>query len=986
MLINLTTMRRSLHIIALVMVVCTVTGYAQKPGATQKATLIKKADFMLKLPSIASQIETGKFKPAVNIFKEVNPKQRGANKSVPGKGLPVGKDPLWDTQKNGVKYQGKEPILTFEATSAYATPTDPTGAVGPDHFINAWNSSFRIWDKDGNPLIPPASLGTIFPGQTLGDPIVMYDPFANRFLVTEFYSNGFLVAVSQGPDPVNSGWFTYQFATNTFPDYPKFSLWSDGYYITANKNSSSAGYSEVVFAIERDKMLVGDPDAQMIGFPLPTINTSGFYSPLGFNVTGGELPPPGNAPIVYMQDDSWSGVATDHLKIWSINVDWDSPANSTISDPQIINTEPFDGLFDGGSFSNLPQPSGPDIDALQATVMYMAQYRRFSEHNSVVFNFVVDLDGGDDYAGIRWNELRQESDNDPWEIYQEGTYSQPDGHSAFSGNMCMDADGNIALAYTIVSQTQYPSLRYTGRYATDPLNIMTIEEDSYAEGTQSDPSFRYGDYSQMTIDPSDDKTFWSIGEYFLGGGRRNQVGVFKIAPDLSNDVGIVSIDSPTDSILTNAEPITVTIRNFGNDTQTNIPVSFQINNGPVVDEVFTGSLTSNNNIQYTFAATGDFSEAGSTYHIYAGTNLVTDQNTDNDTTSVWVTHLYPDDIGVTEIISPVSGSYLTDIETVTVVLENFGAFTQTDFDVSFILDGGSPVTEQISGQLTLGSTLEYTFTATADLSDIGYHELSATTSLPGDADNTNDSTMATIVNSLCQPELMCTQGVGIFIFELGSIYNESGCDPDGYGNYTNLSTGLTQGSSNELTITTGYGSVYVKVWIDFNDNFVFDPEEVVVDDYVIANGQGAGTYTETMLLNIPGDALLGEHLMRVKTNYNENVPADACESTMFGEAEDYMVIVDAVTGIGLQSLEPNDLIVYNTGNNQYIMNFNAVYITETLVVTVHNIQGQMLIRNRVNNVNGKYEYDFDMSYAPKGIYLLRLGSDSFGKVKRFIVQ
>ena len=193
------------------------------------------------------------------------------------------------------------------------------------------------------------------------------------------------------------------------------------------------------------------------------------------------------------------GFHTDHLKIWSINVDWNTPSNSTISNPQVINTEPFDGLFDGGSFSNLPQPSGPDLDALQATIMYMAQYRKFINHNSVVFNFVVDLDDSSDYAGIRWYELRQPNHGDPWEIYQEGTYAQPDGHSAYAGNMCMDANGNIALAYSVVSSTQYPSLRYTGRFSTDPLNVMTIEEESFAEGTQSDPSFRYGDYSQMTL-------------------------------------------------------------------------------------------------------------------------------------------------------------------------------------------------------------------------------------------------------------------------------------------------------------------------------------------------------------------------------------------------------------------------------------------------------------------------------------------------------
>jgi len=329
-------MKSRLFFTSILILIFSITGFSQNAKQEQKATLIRQADFMVEVPSIAYQMANGTFKPAVDEKKEYNPKRRDANKAVPGKGFPKGDDPLWKKQSKSGKIKGKEPILTFQAASSGSTPTDPTGAVGPNHFVNAWNSSFRIWDKDGNPLTPAASLGTIFPGETAGDPIVMYDPFADRFVVTEFtFMNGFLVAVSQGPDPVNSGWYTYYFSTNSFPDYPKFSLWSDGYYITSNKNSWSAGSSEVVYAIERDKMLNGDTDAEMIGFPLPTISTNGFYSPLGFNVTGSEMPPPGNAPIVYMQDDSWSGVSTDHLKIWKINVDWDTPSNSTISNPEM---------------------------------------------------------------------------------------------------------------------------------------------------------------------------------------------------------------------------------------------------------------------------------------------------------------------------------------------------------------------------------------------------------------------------------------------------------------------------------------------------------------------------------------------------------------------------------------------------------------------------------------------------------------------------
>jgi hypothetical protein len=159
-----------------------------------------------------------------------------------------------------------------------------------------------------------------------------------------------------------------------------------------------------------------------------------------------------------------------------------------------------------------------------------------------------------------------------------------------------------------------------------------------------------------------------------------------------------------------------------------------------------------------------------------------------------------------------------------------------------------------------------------------------------------------------------------------------------------------------------------------------------VNDYVIAPGQQTGTYIETMPLLIPEFAILGEHLLRVKTNYNASVPSDPCASTMFGETEDYIVNITLGTGTGVQHIEPNDLVLINKGNNQFVATFEATNIAETLFITVHNIQGQKVIYNRVQNIGGKYEYEFDMSYAPAGIYLLRLGTENFGKVERFVVQ
>lgn len=965
----------------------TQIGLAQESDEIQHATLTVKAEYVKYIPSIAEQMANGQFIPAEEINREVNPKKRGANMAVPGKGLPKGNDPLWKESGSSTKIKGKEPIITWVSAAAGATPTDPTGAIGPSHYVNAWNSAFRIWDKEGNALTPAASLGTIFPGETSGDPIVMYDGFADRFIITEFSfsPNGFLVAVCQGPDPVNDGWYTYRFNSGTFPDYPKFSVWSDGYYITANKNSGSAGTSDVVFAIERDLMLIGDENAQMVGFPLTDIVTNGFYSPLGFNANGSTMPDPGNAPIVYMQDDSWSGVSEDHLKIWSVNVDWVTPANSTISSPQIVTTAAFDGLFDGGSFSNLPQSSGPDIDALQATIMYMAQYRRFSGFNSVVFNFVVDLDGNDDYAGIRWYELRQDSDGEPWTIFQEGTYAQPDGHSAFSGSMAMDRFGNIGLGYTVVSTTQVPSIRYTGRLKNDPLGEMTLEEDILAAGAQNDPSSRYGDYSQMTIDPSDDKTFWHTGEYFSS-GRKNIVGAFKLASDFATDAGVVSVDAPVDGTLSDSESITITVFNYGLNEISSTPVSYQIDGGAIVSEVINDAIASGVNMQYTFTTTADLSTIGATYEIITATVLPGDEDTQNDTMIVSVTYFGPNDLGVTEITSPVSGSDLSGSEPVTVTINNFGAEPKSDFDVTYSIDDETPVTEQIAGPLVAFASMSYTFAQTGDFSLLGNYNVSAYTTLAGDLDMTNDTSSVVITNSFCQPHSNCTTGNGFRLFEVGTINNPSGCEPDGFGDFTFLSTILNTGSTNDLTVTTGFGNQFVRVWIDYNDNFVFELNELVVNNYEIADGQNAGTFTETMDLIVSSDAALGEHLMRAKSNWNNPVPNDACQETTFGETEDYTVVIDFANAVENHALIDADMVISYLPGNQYKVSLTTNNFEERLIITVHDVNGRKLIQNWVENNGGNFEYEIDMSYAPAGVYLVRLGTDNFGKVERIVVK
>ena len=423
------------------------------------------------------------------------------------------------------------PSLVFDTYTSSSQPTDPSLAVGPNHVMVVFNTGFAIYDKSGNVLQSPVAPNpAIFPSGGCCDLTVSYDNAADRWVLT-FLGSGAQIAVSDGPNPLTAGWYIYNISA--INDYQKLSIWSDGYYITDNTTSSNK-----VWALERSAMLAGDSNAGIQGFNLPGIVTSGFFSPQVLNVTDGTLPAAGGATVVYMQDNAWSGVSTDHIKVWTIDVDWNNASNSSVSSAQQINVTPFISVFDNGSFSNLSQPGGGSaIDALQATIMNQAQFRKFSGYNSALFNFVVDADASSgELAAVRWVEFRQSGDNQPWSLYQEGTYTAPNGKHAWNASLAMDGQGNIGMGYSSMSGPSTPSTirvssYFTGRNAGDPLGTMTAAEELIANGNSNFSGTRYGDYSKVDVDPSDDASFWFINEY-MNSGRKGVVGKFQIQPSV----------------------------------------------------------------------------------------------------------------------------------------------------------------------------------------------------------------------------------------------------------------------------------------------------------------------------------------------------------------------------------------------------------------------------------------------------------------------
>jgi hypothetical protein len=512
---------------------------------------------------------------------------------------------------------------------------------------------------------------------------------------------------------------------------------------------------------------------------------------------------------------------------------------------------------------------------------------------------------------------------------------------------------------------------------------MTIDEQTISTSNSHNLYSRYADYSHLTVDPSDDKSFWFNTEFFRNNNRRDVVGVFKIASDFNNDIGVVSIDDPVDGTLSDSENISVTLFNYGQQDVSNFDISYQVDSGDIITETFSGTLESYEEAEFTFSQSTDFSVVGQTYEIFSYTSLENDEYIDNDGITISVTHLNPNDIGVSEILSPSSGANLSATEQVTVVVTNYGGATQTNFDVSYQLDSGDIITENVVGPLEGNNSLEYTFTTTLDLYEFGSYSLTSYTSLTDDSDSTNDSVTVNINNINCSPSMDCSFNDGFQLFQLGDINNESGCE--GYGDFTDQSTDLEADYTYDLNVITGYGDQNVRVWIDFNNDFVFSLDEIVVDNFVIAAGSAAGSYPATIPLTIPAGVNLGEHILRAKTNWQAGVPDDACEETQYGETEDYTVNI--VAGLGVDDIISNsEFKIVMKDNYNYEISLITQH-SDNIIFKVYNVTGQSLISKKVSYRDGKYTYNLDMSYAATGVYMVRMGNNTIGyKVGKIIVK
>lgn len=450
------------------------------------------------------------------------------------------------TQQN---FEGLSNQDNFNIFGFRVNPPDPVGEVGPNNYVEMVNLVFAVYDKAGNRLLGPVDTGTLWSGfavpdctEPSGDPVVLYDQITDRWILSQFTTSGLddpskpfwnCVAVSTSADPTGT-YYRYAFETKNlqyFPDYPKYGVWTDAYVLTTREFGPTTEYGIGVYALEKNKMVNGEP-ARAVSFFLDG-NQPGMLPLVGdgllpADIDGKQKPKADTAiPIVGTQDDNAGdyGGTFDALNVWDLRVKWQSTPAASLTLNTQLPTSAFNSIFPCAPTARdcLPQPGITNPAQYLDTLSYRQRptfrlaYRNFKDYESLVTSQSVEATPG--IAGERWYEIRRTGDT--YSLYQQGTYAPADGVHRWMGSIAMDKKGNIGLGYSVVNATDvYPGIRYTGRLAGDPLGQMTLGEGTIINGTgvQTTTNSRWGDYTDMTVDPVDDCTFWYVNEYYLTSG------------------------------------------------------------------------------------------------------------------------------------------------------------------------------------------------------------------------------------------------------------------------------------------------------------------------------------------------------------------------------------------------------------------------------------------------------------------------------------
>ena len=478
------------------------------------------------------------------------------------------------------------PILNFDGipfpgVGCNCAPPDTNGEVGATQYVQMVNEGFQVFDKvTGASIVGPTAISALWAGfggvcesNGHGDPVVLYDQIANRWLISQFAGSSIptdeCIAVSQTSDATGAyNRYGFHLGTN-FADYPHLGVWPDGYYMSMNifNSAGSVFLGPQPFVFDRAAMLAGTA-ATYISTAAPM---SGEAPILPADMDG-LIPPTLGAPNPFVEFP-----AGGTYKLYRFHADFVTPANSTFTLAGNPAAAGFTQLCPGNR-ACVPELGGDKLDGIGDRLMFRLAYRNFGGHESLVGNHTVNAGG---VAGVRWFELRNVTAGAA-SVFQEGTY-QPDSTWRWMGSTAMDTLGNIAIGYSASSTGLNPQLRYAGRLAGDPVNTLPQAEVHMFDGggSQSGTGNRWGDYSSMTVDPVDDCTFWFTSEYYAANGQFNwntRIGNFKF-PGCSLTPGFTLAATPPDLSVCAGTPAAFTI-DVGSTSSFNSPVTLAASGNP----------------------------------------------------------------------------------------------------------------------------------------------------------------------------------------------------------------------------------------------------------------------------------------------------------------------------------------------------------------------------------------------------------------------
>lgn len=404
--------------------------------------------------------------------------------------------------------------------SLEGVPSDNNLAAGATQVVETINTAWQVFDKTtGKSVFGPQQISALFTGlpglcgqgQTFfwTDPIVLYDQFAGRWIISQIAGNSSFntgnecIAVSETSDATGKYHrYVFKFGTNVFNDYDKLSVWPDAYYANYNLFGPNSFIADEACAYDRAAMLTG-AQAKAVCFKKPNE-----FTLLPSNADGA-TPPPSGEPSFFVD------LATStSLHLFRFHVDFANPTKSKFTGPISIPVKAYT-MACPATGTCIPQPgTKQQLDSLSDRLMFRLAYRNFTDHESLVVSHSVMTSKA--ASGERWYEIRDP--NGKPKVFQQGTFTSG-GNSLWMGSVDMDKEGDIALAYSESNATTlHPSLAFTGRVPTDPLNTMESPATIFiakgsATGGAKNGANRWGDYSSMAIDPSDDCTFWYVNQY-----------------------------------------------------------------------------------------------------------------------------------------------------------------------------------------------------------------------------------------------------------------------------------------------------------------------------------------------------------------------------------------------------------------------------------------------------------------------------------------